>query len=560
MLEKAGLLCTLRQWDRSLAVCRLLLSLPNLDPRLHERVISQLWAPFNDAAGQREGTKIHVGAPVDVRSVSGMDSSEPAFWGFAAPHFREVCLTLDQVSGRAMKRDVSIESWLTDSSAKTSRTVYTVGVGQRVVIAITVLNRHQFAVHLDEAEVKVKGDGGCAVSRLTGQLVKPLSSSILRFEFVPEAEGKFKVDSLKLSYWACCETEVSLGDLAPVVLHCVESLPHVALAFEGLPEIAFSREHITFEVVVTNTGQAAVPSVMVTLDGGRNCVVTSGAFNALTGECLVLIAEGIEVGEVRRWTLTCRMPRQAMVLHAVAGLLGTRCAFAAAHVKVQPAADLLVRRVDRITWSHESVVFCRVRSIKEDVVVSGMVGRSGAFVKVLGEGEAVKERSLLAFVAEPDDKREKASDSIQAFLGEGRLAVCLSVGGRLLQENLGYEEGSKEGALSIRLDQQGVLRAAEVVTVRVVLCARAGEAFVQPLPVAVMELAKQKTPQRLAGCCPWIGQTRVRLWKGNNFECDVKCVPLTPGLFEVPGFLVSNDPAFRQPLRIRASCCFAVGP
>jgi tetratricopeptide (TPR) repeat protein len=121
-LEKANVLCLLKQWHRALTDCKELLALKNLHPLLHEPVISRFWSPFNDSSLSKDQLVVTIGSLLEVRSLTITDKTVAEYWGFEAGEFRDVITEFDAWFRQKLKmtKDVSFDAWWDDDETQRS--------------------------------------------------------------------------------------------------------------------------------------------------------------------------------------------------------------------------------------------------------------------------------------------------------------------------------------------------------------------------------------------------------------------------------------------------------
>jgi hypothetical protein len=558
ILHKARILCALDQHGRAIENCKRLLALPDLESALHESVMAQFWAPINSNPEQARAAAAKMNTLMDVAWVRLNDRSFPEFWGFDRREFKEMIEEFDRLH-KTPRADVqSYEAiWMGgDQEAKEKPRV--LRVGTEVRIAIGAKNRYRFALFLEDGQLGAEYNGG--ETRAENYTIKPIAAvSIpgrtqrpfpIEFFFTPRSEGTFVINSVTLTYWSLVETKMPVGPLSFVALR---NWPEVSLTIHGFPDRSECGECHQFSVAIRNVCDEPVPDVALVYDHAM-CLIPLRAHTTEGRLYLVKLENGLQKGETVTIEFIYRADRPGDCrFHFFASTAGTRSAFAMARCSVVSTRRIEARLIKKSDATTNGILHCTIRTDLEAVTFSGLFDRTGRLLWTLGlTGTKIARGNALSVIALTEDTTDEVVERwrIEA-MGNCSYALLLTAEGRALRAQHNIDVAATFDGRQFKIAMDPSFLAGQPIRCRLIGPENQPTCFVRPLPICI---AGSQHPAILAR---WIGTSTRCLSTANGFRGHFTIsAPL--GIFEINGFLMSDDPTFEHPVELPVRHVFRV--
>lgn len=446
-LEKAVALCQLSQWSRALNACKDLLALPDLDKRLHERVISQFWTPFNDSTLDKKNLHIQINSLLEVKSLTMTDKTHPSYWGLPEAEFDTMIKEFDQYVRQKISRttSVSFDSWYDEEDENLhynkSKAIRTVGVGTQLILTIELYNRYKFSVHLDRAilnatyEGKAKEEKNFEMEEVRGKDIPGFTreTTKLSFKFLPLSEGQYTVNSFTKNYWGYVDTVVDCG---PLVFNAVKDVPMLKMEIDDFPEESLTSQCYEFYINVTNIGNTVVDTFLIIYDH-PNSIVSSeyrttslGSVNFLTVHHELMPMQSTTI-ELNLWI---EHPGET-VYHFCIASNGLRCAFDKKSIKASPISKVDSVILRKSNDSGNLTFQCSITSLIDNLSIVGVIDDQSRYLKLIGipddnpvlnKGESI---SIVGFTKDFDPSSETAEAWRTKLMGDRPLAILYEIEG-----------------------------------------------------------------------------------------------------------------------------------
>ena len=551
-LDKATLLCFLKQGARSLNECKELLALPNLSPFLHEKAISQFFAPYNDPAMNKSLLNIKINSLLEVKSLRMIDPSVPEYYNFNSDEFS--VLVREVNAWHSLKRDrsytKSFQSWNDDLC--TAGEVKFVGTEQPIYFIISLYNRYKFTVHLDHSVLIADYKGDATENPIDLESVKDKDikgftkkCTEIKYTCVPHAPGHFAIHKFKKNYWGYVDTEVDCG---PIVFNCVAKHPKVDVSIEDLPNEVIAWQCIKFNVVVENKGDSQISEFSVVFDHPRSIVAAIGTENL--GEVSVITVKGeLNPGEKKKVPLIFRAAKlDKNTFHFCVSINNFTVGYARAAVNVVQAAHISARAFNRPSDTCGHAVAFTITPRIDGIRIFGFMNRRGHLVRTLKLNKnALPSGCPQTFVIFPDEEDEETVESWRAeIMGQAPIAVLFSLGeGEQLyaQKNITYDSVQK--SLRVKIDGPSHIEIPEEggkFTVTISCNPQEKPFVIEPAPFKFVT----KHDQSVASPCYWVGITRATLSEENGFKAQFTAYALRNGIYKIPFVYIPKENGFKD--------------
>jgi tetratricopeptide (TPR) repeat protein len=563
-LEKAIILCALKQWHRALIECKELLALPDLDWSLHERVISQFWSPYNDSLLPKDQLVVRVNSLLEVRSLTLTDKTAAQYWGFAKEEFATMIKEFDEWlrQQHTMKRDVSIDAWLDDEESVT-RAIKTVGVGSEVLLTIGLCNRYYFSVHLDRAILRAEFTGEPCdgptyrIDEVLNKGIPGSSTAVtpMQFKFMPLAAGRFVVNAFAKNYWGYVDTEIACG---PLAFNAVTAYPQIRMEIVGFPETAFSGQCARLIVRLTNTGDSPMRGFALAIDHPDAFSCESGNAILCEGIFIVERRELIEVEQSVDVSLILRSGDPGIEhFHFFVSVSGLRCAFAVKKLVITKVAEFGTQCIAKYNDTSNNAYYCTVQSTVDRLEVIGVINRRNRVLKsmALPRDAVLSVGQQLSFVVlTADETAEEVEPWRSLLLAKGEIALLFRIEGveLPLQQNLVVDDRAPLYSLSLSIPRRSEVKLGTKLSCTVRLegtRANDFELYVEPLPFMFCDINSNNRSESYVGC-RWTGITRHKISSESDFKAQFVFTAYGGGIFSLCGFKVCQDQSFTNPAQL----------
>lgn len=543
-LDKTVELFILGQGARSLMECKELLSLRNLQPWLHEKTISQFFAPYNDPSMSKSVLNIRINPLVEVKGLRMIDSSTPEFFGFDKSEFTLVERDVDSWHSIRLDRSFtkSIEHWdaVTPISSKK-----VIGLDQKVFFVITLYNRYKFTVHLDTSVLvpeytgKATGDKIFEIDSVNNKDIKDYKCTDIKYGFTAHEEGDYKIAKFAKNYWGYVDTEIECG---PLNFSVVKGFPQISLTIEGLPEKVIAWQCIRFNAVVENRGEFPIKSFSIAFDHPHSITYAGGTESI--GECsVVTIQEELLPGNKYNVPLIFRATKlNDNTFHFIASIQNNKCGFAVAKVSVSPAAKIETRAFKRPNDNNGHAIAMTLTPAFDGLRIYGFMSQTGHIVKTLPiNKEPLKANIPETFVVFPaDETEEKVEQWRVEMMGNAPLAVLFTIGDGddvlLSQKNISFSAAKKPHRFVVDCKSHAELKRGGLIKVTVRAEGLEEDTIISPLPIAFV--TKDKIGPT---ACRWVGVTKVTLCETNEYKAEFSALAFKPGVYRIPGISFSGS-------------------
>ncbi|EAY19088.1 hypothetical protein TVAG_189790 [Trichomonas vaginalis G3] len=541
-LDKTVSLFNLGQGARSLGECKELLSLRNLQPWLHEKTISQFFAPYNDPSMSKSILNIHINPLVEVKKLRMIDPSTPEFFGFDTTTFDDLEKDVDDWHMVRIDRSYtkSIDNW---DMAVPTKSKKMIGIGQQVYFVITLYNRYKFTVHLDHSVLVPEYQGDATenifdIDEVNNKDIRAYNSSDIKYGFTPHAEGSFKIAKFSKNYWGYVETEIECG---PITFNVIHDYPTVNLTIEDLPENVIAWQCIKFNACVENKGKTLIKYFSIAFDHPHS-ITYEGGTDQIGESSVITINQEIEPGQTCRVPLIFRATKLNLnEFHFIVSIMNHKCAFALAKVNVSPAAKIEATAFKRQNDSGGHAIQMTITPLIDGFKLYGFMSKNGKLVKTL----AINKEQLKANVPEsvvcfPADELDEEVEKWRVeMMGNSPLAVLFKIGETenclLAQKNINFNYIKKPFRFILDCHSHMERKKGEIMKVFVRAENLENEVMISPLPIVyVCRDRVGPTP------CRFVGVTKVVLSKENNYSAEFSCVAFKSGIYRIPGISFSG--------------------
>jgi hypothetical protein len=553
-LEQAVVLQELGLDERALLTCKDLLSLPNLVPDLHEKVITQFWAPFNSPGFSAAHLNLEMSSLVDVKKVVLYDLGEPQFYEFGKDDFAQIEKAYSvwfHVNVPSLRVRTLSDYWGT-SSRKVGPVQRTVPCNQPVKVLITILNRYRFSVHLQDPTLDIHFENEGAVHSELSQIksvdIPPnkRKGAVLSYSFVPKCPGTFTISGFSKNYWGYIDTTIAIG---PLVLTAVSDLPMMEIRVCDLPKAAFQDSCYEFSLNLANVGTVPTEDVRVVFDQpnsvqhrGEGTVFLDNNFQ------MVLVKETIQVSENLTVPMVFRAPAaSAIVLHFLVDIAGRRVAFAMQRVALTPAIVLQSSAFPKLNDAANYVIQCNIRAEVDKVQLVGIVNSTGRFLRMIeSEGPTVlmkgENRPLIAFAAETIEGT--IDPWRQNWMEDNQMDLMYRVGNQamLSQRRLDLNLRETDGHFKVTMPAAWEGKIGDCVDCDISMQEPRFPIYVEPQPFQFIDRSIRKY-----NGLRWVGKTRAKLCDENGYHGRFSFMILGSGIYRVSGLSTSQDPEFGKP-------------
>ena len=614
-LQKAAALCQLSQWSRALIACKDLLALPDLDRRLHERVISQFWAPFNDSTLDKKNLHIQINSLLEVRSLTMTDKTHPSYWGLPEAEFSTMIKEFDQFVRQKISRttSVSFDSWYDEEDENLhynkSRAIRTVAVGTQLILTIELYNRYKFSVHLDRAILNATYEGKSTdekhfeMDEIKSKDIRGYTrdTTKLEFKFIPLSEGQYTVDKFTKNYWGYVNTVV---DCVPLVFNAVNEMAMLKMEIDDFPEEVVTSQCYEFYINVTNIGNTVVENFLIIYDHPNSIVADYRT---------------TQIGEVSFITVHKElMPMQSTtvelilwiensgetVYHFCIASNGLRCAFDRRPLKATPITKVDSVILKKSNDSDNMIFQCSITSLIDNLSIVGVIDKENRFLKLIGldsETSTLNKNekiSIVGFTKDLASSGETAEQWRSKLIGQKTLAILYEIEGNGFYAQETLKLGTIQCPYRIKIDLPSVVKIEkegqfEKVTCQISWLNPSNEAdsiYVAPSSFKFVDVQEakisadsqvnftsnsngiartqsqppssvRKSPSErflevskpnVCGC-RWFGQTMKKLCKENEFKADFSFIAARGGVYRIGAVDVSKSPKFTSPTQIKLS-------
>ncbi|OHT04242.1 hypothetical protein TRFO_28285 [Tritrichomonas foetus] len=578
-LEKAAALCQLQQWQRALNDCKNLLALPDLDLRLHERVISQFWTPFNDSTLDKSLLHTNINSLLEVKSLTMTDKTHPSYWGLPEEEFEHLIKDFDEYVRHTMSRttSVSFDSWYDEEDKyRKANTIRTVAVGTQIILTIALYNRYKFSVHLDRAILNAKYEG-TSINEKHFEMETVVRKDIagftrkttsVNFKFVPLSEGKYIVDSFTKNYWGYVDTVVDCG---PLEFNAIKDLPTLKMEIYDFPEEAIESQCYEFSINVTNIGNALVHDFLILFDN-KGTITGDYKITNLESVSFITIHHELNPMESHLVDLVLWVKSAAnTTYHFCAASNGLRCAFDMKKLKIIPSSKFESTFCKKADDTDNMIFHCNFTSLIDGLEIIGAIDHNSRYLKLIGldeENRKLNKDESVSFAGYSSDSTGETAESWRSqMINNQSLAIIYQLPDHGLYAQTTLPLTTKRNTYRFKLEvaNQITIPTDSKVSCRISLLDRPNDAplIIEPHPFVfinhVHEILDEKKKQvtedvssKIKGC-RWFGVTRKVLNKENNFSAELFFDPKISGVYNIPSVKVSNSFKFDRPSLIPLS-------
>jgi len=523
--EKAKLFYELTQGYRSLLAYKELLSLPDLDTKLHESVITQLWAPYNDPQLQKYGKTFRISSLLEIKTTKLIDKSNPEYWNHKVSNFDSLNQCYDKFHAFEMDRSINKTfdiAWMNESNKLSKSTK--VGKGCKVYISLVLYNRYIFVIHLEHAQLFAECSNGLTYPIKPVKNIDipgfPIRQKEIIFEFSPEEAGDYIIKKFEKNYWGCIQTEVEID---PIQFTCIEQYSDVKLSIEGLPDRAPQYQCFFFDAILSNVGNIPSKKNRIVFD---NCdsIVYNGDQTSIENGSIITLNETIEPGSKIRLPLIYRATKpEKETLSFILLSEGIKCGFNSSIVSVDPSAVIETVIKKRCDDSNGELLYCTLAPQTNGVSFVGIIDQNGNKLQNFAPQSVLSiqtKNSILAFTGTSIGVIE---DKWRIKLMSGApYAILYSINqGLYAQKNLKviHHDGIH---LNVAIPPIIQVLPNEIISFDVLIeGSDSPPLFIEPFPFERNQPAK------------WIGKSKVRIV---DDKATFKLRPLSRGIVTIQGF------------------------
>lgn len=559
LLNKAIALAYSNEVIRSILGCKELLEMDDLQEGLQEKTISQFWSPFNTRDFDPSQINFQFSPLISVKSATLVTPSMPEYWGYERSDFQEILdafLQIKEDEEKMNSKTLTIESWMQDEEVKSVDQIIKVSTSCKLKVLVNLSNKYVFGVNLTVAQLEAEYHGQNPQLIIDNPYSTPPTQKVdvpskrysdngvvkvLPLDFVCNAPGLFKINKFNMKNWGCVETSVTFPSL---IIKATDEFPLLSMEVQNLPSEMFQGFCVRFNVSITNKGKAIISQLTLGFDH-PNAIAYEGDVEFLHGIANVSINQTILPGETIQVPLIFRAAKINLNrVHFYLSQSQTIVAMAAISVKVGNSASIYARAVP---ISHDPSKFAI--KVKFDPKIDGLslVGvfdKSGRMLDMLNtetSKDVHKESSMTIVFFGDKYKQDSVLENWRLFmLEQSSYALLYKCSGYELlgQQNLRVQP---EPGSDVRLDAPNFVNFEPATKIKVT-ATFSKPVFVQPKPVELVNDAKGEITLLMP--CRWTGVTRKKVSEENGYKCDFTFTVMTPGVFQLTGFICSETKEF----------------
>ncbi|OHS94090.1 hypothetical protein TRFO_11347 [Tritrichomonas foetus] len=401
-------------------------------------------------------------------------------------------------------------------------------------------------------------------------IVPGLSTKKMRFKILPLTEGKFTINRFIKNYWGYADTDIECGPLSFIT---ISNKPQLAMAVHDFPEQTALYAITRFVIVIKNIDQkTTVKEFELAFDHNDMIISDTETPEKVGSVSFIKFNKELKAGETLNIPLLFRPSSTATVVSRfLVSIDGTIVSYAVKTAKIQKVLNIHSKTVQKTNDSKNHVVHCTVSGDVDGVRIYGIINQNGKFInsiktkqKVLKSGQIC---SIVGFVsdetnteAEPWRKyymSEKFNLSLLFQLPDSRIPA---------QAPITFHPIVVKPTLlnRLRLEIPPVVHVVpgKLYKCRIWLNDTDGVdlekyyLLVEPKNFVVGNAANGTKEDDVSSIgCRWVGQTKIRLCKENNFSFEFSFVVFRLGIYNVPGFYVTEEGA-NEKKEVNISQCF----
>jgi hypothetical protein len=239
------------------------------------------------------------------------------------------------------------------------------------------------------------------------------------------------------------------------------------------------------------------------------------------------------------------------LFHFFVAVGAVRCAFAVKKLSVTKVADFGSQCVAKFNDTANIAYHCTVQSTVAQMEVIGVINRNNHLLRTvaLTPGDMLSFGQLLSFVVfTADETSETVEPWRSSLMGKCSIALLFKIPNVSLplQKNLTIDDRAPPYRLSLSMASRSTVPIGTKLPCVVRLDGDHPDGFVlyvEPLAFRFLDISSASRSESYAGC-RWTGLTRQRISKESNYRAEFWFIAYGGGIFELPGFKVSEDPTF----------------
>lgn len=446
-------------------------------------------------------------------------------------------------------------------------------------------------------------------------------TSKVDFKFIPLSEGKFTIDSFSKNYWGYIDTDVECG---PLTFTSKKIAPMLKMEISGFPTDAVYSQCYNFTINAANTGNVPIHDFSIFYDNPEMITCSQqkkplGPISFITVHKELNPGDS----QLVEMTLWVNSPGE-ITFHFCIATEGKRCGFSKQVVKATRRFEIETIIQERSNQLEDVTFHCSLKSLTDEISVIGVIDYRGRFLNLIGVNDdpnsrLVHKNETLSFVGGSADFTKETSDAWRAdLLDKNHLAILLKIGENDFYAQARFPIKRESTIYPLKLSIQPILTTKlrtqhkckvyltdELTTkgplyiqplqfelVRIVSCEKDDKA--KQLPKSIKNTITTKSQEIKLGKynlqsppssgisnsksalridpsmetliennivgCNWFGVTRKALKTENSFTTDFIFMPLQAGVYQIPGFLVSQSPNFSNPKTVNVSQTILIIP
>lgn len=591
ILLKAEILISLSQPQRSLIDYQTLLSLPDLSQLLQRKVITEIWAPFNDP--KSSGTIVHLNSLLKVKKLSLVDNSQPEYWNLKKSMLVDVLDAFYRFMKRSQKVKITMDEWFEkkDEMKQQNQEPKTVSVCNPIYISIDLYNRFVFAINLSKVNFVIEYEGvesdqdeteNYSIQYL-GKIedIKGMSTNRLTFKFIPKTEGNFKICKFVKNYWGSAETEVECG---PLVFSSTKDKPLLSISFQNFHDVFPAYGVMRFNVVIKNTSNYnSIDDFYLAFDNNDKIISETETHEKEGKISFLHIKQQLLPGQTVTVPLLFRAisPTIINVRFLAAFNENSIAAYAIKKVQIISMVDVNARIINKRNDIGNYTVYCSIKGSINGISVLGVINRNTKYIRSI-YSQSIKNKtintgqscSIVSFTSEETENNAESwrssyfsndkNESLALIFQFPETRIPAQAPIRFVQEKIDTRlkiELPPIAKASLKLKFKCKVWLVDPPPQKNLIDNndKDFELFIKPLKIVHGETENNDDSDtaQFAGC-RWIGLTKTKLCRSNNFTAEFYFVACRIGIFHVSGFVVSEDPNFVKRKEIKMMQSFRV--
>jgi hypothetical protein len=518
-----------------------LFALPDLSVELHERVLTQFWAPFNE--GLKLNLPIRISPLVSLGKIVMVTREFPRYWGLDDNAFKSMIHRYDKWAAKAFCQSLSYDDWLSADDTHLSPSV--VCIGEEVHVFVEVRNRFGFAITVHNPTLRASYEGSSTDNdhyriisppdQTIGGLTAP--TAVLDFRLSPLAGGKFELCKFDTTLWSHINTTVRIR---PLHFIAVEERPELTMHIDGFPTDLCVGDCEEFQIRIVNNGLSVIEQLFIVFDTPNMIRPLLSTVNS-SGLNMVDVKQSIEPNGFILVPFIIRAESIGAFNCNFMSCVGSlRAGYAVASCTVSRGPRVSAVLFSKVNDTRNKVLHITVRCADEPLTFVGVMNTRAKLLKCLiPAGKPLLVGSALFVIAFTEEETGEECEQWRIPVMAGAhfsLLVDLPERKCHSQINLDVLVRNPRRRFRLEMDSSFILGAEIKCTVSLQNLPRNPNRvyYIDPKDISVLNEYAEEA--RRGSGCSWIGLTKQALSAANQFKATFSIISRQVGVYKVVGF------------------------